>query len=93
MNKLSDLTLLERMEQHPFLNQKIARFVSQTSRRIRELRKSDLQNKQVFLDAYVFHRSHQFSNINMDVLDDETKHEMHCRVMALLVKKAIDNES
>lgn len=93
MNTIQDSTLLERMEQHPLLNQRIARFMVQTNRRIKELRKSDLQNKQVFLDAYVFHRSHQFNDIDMDVLDDETKHEMHCRVMALLVKKAISNES
>ncbi len=40
------------------------------------------------MDAYVSHRRHQLNDINMDMLDDESKHDIHCRVMALLLKKA-----
>lgn len=77
------------MEQHPFLARKIHRFMAKSFSLIKQLRISDLPDKEIFLNAYIFHRQHQFNDINMDVLDDETKHEIRCRVMALLLKKVV----
>jgi hypothetical protein len=57
---------------------------------IKQLKNSSLPNKKIFLDSYIFHRHHQLNDINMNMLDDETKHEIHCRVMALLLKKVSD---
>lgn len=87
MNDLPNLILLERIEKHPFLARKIHRFMAKSFSIIKQIRKSELPDKEIILKAYIFHRSHQFNDINMDVLDGETKHEIHCRVMAILLKK------
>jgi hypothetical protein len=93
MNNLPNIILLERIEGHPFLARKLHRFMSKSFSIIRQIRQSDLPDKDTIMKAYIFHRSHQIDDINMSMLDDATKHEIHCRVMALLMKKVVDNES
>lgn len=90
MNNLPNLILLERIERYPFLARKIHRFMAKSFSIIKQIRKSELPDRDIILNAYVFHRSHQFGDINMSMLDEETKHEVHCRVMALLLKKVVE---
>lgn len=88
MNDLPNLILFERIKPYPSLSRKIYRFMSKSFSTISQIQKSDLRDKGIIMDAYVSHRRHQLNDINMDMLDDETKHDIHCRVMALLLKKA-----
>lgn len=93
MNNLPDQISLERMERHPFLMRELARFIKKSFRIIKQIKESNLPDKDIILRAYMFHRSHQFSDINISMLDDELKHDISCRVISALVKKAAINES
>lgn len=90
MNNLPNLILLERIERYPFLARKLHRFMGKSFSVIKQIRESSLSDKDTIMKAYIFHRSHQFGDINMTMLDEETKHEIHCRVMALLLKKVVE---